>query len=118
MSKRLTTNEFINKAKEVHGDRYNYSKIKYINANTKVCIICPEHGEFWQQAFIHTKGNGCPKCAGRNLTNNDIIKDFDLILTKYKDQIKNQFCFNNNIKLLRLGYTEFNIIEDILDFYI
>ena len=60
---RLTTEEFIRKAKEVHGDRYDYSKVEYINALKKVCIICPKHGEFWQTASEHLRGQGCPKCA-------------------------------------------------------
>ena len=44
-----TKNEiFIERAKKVHGDKYDYSKVEYVNTHTKVCIICPEHGEFWQ----------------------------------------------------------------------
>lgn len=48
MPKKLTTEEWVAKARAVHGDRYDYSKVEYINGKTKVCIICPEHGEFWQ----------------------------------------------------------------------
>ena len=40
-------NKFIYKAKLIHGNKYDYSKTEYINAHTKVCITCPEHGEFW-----------------------------------------------------------------------
>ena len=54
---------FVEKAKLIHGDKYNYSNINYINKNTKICIICPEHGEFWQIPHNHLKGCGCPKCA-------------------------------------------------------
>lgn len=53
---------FFEKAKEIHGEKYDYSKIKYVNRNTKVCIICPEHGEFWQTPKEHINGQGCPKC--------------------------------------------------------
>lgn len=60
---KLTTEEFIAKAKAVHGDRYDYSKVKYVNASTKVCIICKIHGEFWQTPSHHTCGHGCTKCA-------------------------------------------------------
>ena len=60
---RLTTEEFIRRAKDIHGDRYDYSKVEYVNARTKVCIICPEHGEFRQTASEHLRGQGCPKCA-------------------------------------------------------
>lgn len=62
--KRLTTEEFIKKAKEVHGDKYDYSKVEYVNAKLKVCIICPIHGEFWQTPSNHLDGKGCIKCGG------------------------------------------------------
>lgn len=64
--KRLTTNEFIEKAKNVHGDKYDYSKVEYKNAITKVCIICPKHGEFWQTPAEHLSGYGCKYCGGTN----------------------------------------------------
>lgn len=57
-----TTEEFIQKVKEIHGDKYNYSKVEYINNAKSVCIICPEHGEFWQKPSKHLQGHGCPKC--------------------------------------------------------
>lgn len=47
MGKKLTTEQFIEKARLVHGDKYDYSKVEYINSDTKVCIVCPIHGEFW-----------------------------------------------------------------------
>ena len=46
MSKRLTTEEFIEKARKIHGDKYDYSKVEYKSATEKVIIICPIHGEF------------------------------------------------------------------------
>ena len=57
--------KFIEKAKKVHGDKYNYSKVDYIDSITKVCIICPIHGEFWQTPQGHIRGNSCPKCANK-----------------------------------------------------
>lgn len=60
---KLTTEEFIKKAREVHGDKYDYSKVEYVNNQTKVCIICKDHGEFWQAPYTHLNGHGCPKCA-------------------------------------------------------
>ena len=59
----LTTADFISKAKKIHGDKYDYSKVNYVNSYTKVCIICPKHGEFWQTPYDHLQGCGCPKCA-------------------------------------------------------
>lgn len=58
----MNTDEFIKKAKEVHGDKYNYSKVEYKKSKEKVCIICPEHGEFWQRPKDHLNGQGCPHC--------------------------------------------------------
>ena len=62
--KKLTTEQFIEKARKVHGNKYDYSKVEYKNNHTKVCIICPEHGEFWQVPNAHLSGCGCKKCAG------------------------------------------------------
>jgi hypothetical protein len=58
------TESFIKRAKEVHGDVYDYSKVEYTLMNNKVCIICKEHGEFMQSAAKHvlTK-RGCPTCG-------------------------------------------------------
>lgn len=55
--------EFIRKAREIHGDRYDYSKVKYVNNKTNVIVICPEHGQFPVAPQDHLQGmNGCPKC--------------------------------------------------------
>ena len=63
--RRLTTEEFIEEAKLIHGAKYDYSKVVYTTFHDKVEIVCPEHGAFWQSAVNHVKGNksGCPGCA-------------------------------------------------------
>lgn len=66
-NRRMDTNDFVTKAKLVHGDKYDYSKVEYVNSKTKICIICPEHGEFWQQPSMHLRGHGCPECAIKRL---------------------------------------------------
>jgi len=58
-----TTPEWISKAKEIHGDKYDYSKVEYTNALNKVIIICPEHGEFLQASYSHLDGHNCAKCV-------------------------------------------------------
>ena len=58
-----TTEEWIEKAMEVHGNKYDYSKVNYINSNTKITIICKEHGEFKQKPYIHLSSSDCPKCS-------------------------------------------------------
>ena len=61
--RKSTTEDFVEKAKKIHGNRYGYSKVEYIDAHTKVCIICPKHGEFWQTPNDHLRGNGCRYCV-------------------------------------------------------
>ena len=75
MSKKITFEEFIVKAREVHGDKYDYSKVEYVNQLTKVCIICPTHGEFEQTPDSHLHGHGCPKCVGKNKTTEQFIEE-------------------------------------------
>ena len=76
---RKTTSQFIAEAKAVHGDKYDYSKVEYVYATTKVCIVCPEHGEFWQTPSKHLLGQGCPLCGTikradkKRLSTNDFI---------------------------------------------
>ena len=72
-----TTEEYIAECKAIWGDRYDYSKVNYVNAETKVCIVCPEHSEFWirPRSFVDVKHpRGCPKCSGRNLSTEDFIQ--------------------------------------------
>jgi Zn finger protein HypA/HybF involved in hydrogenase expression len=75
MARRLTTEEFIERAKKVHGDKYNYSKVEYKSRKSKIIIDCPEHGEFLQISESHLKGSGCPACAGnKKLTTKEFIE--------------------------------------------
>lgn len=61
--KKLTTEQFIEKAKKVHGDKYDYTKVSYINAHSKVKITCPTHGIFEQTPNNHLNNQGCPICG-------------------------------------------------------
>lgn len=54
---------FIGESNIVHCDKYDYSKVEYVNNKTKVMIVCPDHGEFQQRPDMHKQGQGCPKCA-------------------------------------------------------
>jgi very-short-patch-repair endonuclease len=62
INKRLTTEEFIEKATKVHHGKYGYSKANYKTSTDKVTITCPIHGDYEQVATIHLSGCGCPKC--------------------------------------------------------
>ena len=56
------TDEFIEKARQLHPE-YDYSKVNYVNATSKVIIICPKHGEFLVTPANFFKGRGCPRCS-------------------------------------------------------
>lgn len=153
---------------KLNGDLYDYSLINYFNNNTKVDIICKEHGVFKQTPKSHLKGNGCPRCKSSKgerriisfLTekNIDFIfqKKFDECLSKNKlsfdfylseqnicieydgdqhfkpinyfggieqfnkqkqnDKIKNKYCLDNKIKLIRIPFYKYDEIEKILTF--
>lgn len=83
---RLGTEEFIKRAKEIHGDRYDYSKVNYVNYSTNVTIICPIHGEFEQIAGNHLKGCNCPICSREN------------IAPTHGEELIAKFLEENNIK--------------------
>lgn len=91
------TKEFIFKAKKVHGNKFNYSKIEYKRAKIKVKIICPIHGEFRQTPDGHLRGSGCKKCSGNDqYTTKEFIdkaisvhgNKFDYIKSVYKGMFK------------------------------
>lgn len=92
MTKRLTLLEFIQKSRKIHGDKYDYGKVSYVNNSTKVCIVCPEHCEFWQIPSAHLSGKGCPKCAHFLQTTEEVIEEckklhgdkYDYSLFEYK----------------------------------
>lgn len=89
-----TTESFVNKAIEIHGERYDYSKVEYKNSDSKVLVVCPKHGIFVQAPTAHLMGQGCPKCKEpygekfieRYLTTHNVVferqKKFDGCLDK------------------------------------
>lgn len=172
VSKRtLPQKEFIKRANIIHDNFYDYSETEYKHSKIKIKIICPIHGSFWQTPGHHLNGCGCPKCNSSkgekqinkylknnniqfleqyrfkdcrnkkplpfdfylpeqnmciefdgiqhfipNYPKNDILKSNNIFLrTKIHDQIKNQYCLNNNIKLLRISYLDQKNIITILN---
>ena len=87
---RDSQDEFVRRAREVHGDKYDYSKVKYINNRTKVCIICPEHGEFWQRPYSHLQGFGCKKC-------NNFVYDTRSFIAKAKELYGEKYDYSSVI---------------------
>lgn len=106
--------KFIEDAQKIHGNIYDYSKVKYINQKEKVCIICSKHGEFWQIANNHLEHKcGCPKCATENHPGSYFNHYFDrypekknkpglLYFVKFIDK-------NTNFSFYKLGITSHNI---------
>jgi hypothetical protein len=74
---RCTTEEFIEKARLVHGDKYDYSKVMYLHSITKVIITCPHHGDFEQIPANHLHGKGCRGCGNRSKTSDSETFEYD-----------------------------------------
>jgi Zn finger protein HypA/HybF involved in hydrogenase expression len=68
MVQRLTQEEFIRRAKEVHGDKYGYEGAVFKGTKSPVRLRCPEHGYFEQQARVHLQGGDCRKCGFRKIS--------------------------------------------------
>ena len=93
-----TTEEFIQNAKKVHGDKYDYSKVEYKGHNTNVCIICPNHGEFLQTPSNHLSGKGCQKCANEKRNIGKIIKFKEFVERANKIHNKKYEYISKDIK--------------------
>lgn len=82
---KYTNETFIKKATEKYGNKYTYDKVNYINGQTKVCIICPEHGEFYVRPADYLRGYGCPKCSNiKKIKNLSLLCFNDIFIIKYK----------------------------------
>lgn len=83
-SRRLTTDIFIQKCVQAHGDTYDYTKTQFISSDKKVVVTCKVHGDFEQKPHTHINGSGCPKCrylksakSNRRRNWDDSIKELD-----------------------------------------
>ena len=96
MAQKINTEIFIERARKKHGDIYDYSKVKYINSTTKVEIICPIHGSFWQAPAKHIFGRRCPYCFGtRKRTTEEFIQEAQKIHGNRYDYSKSIYGKNN-----------------------
>lgn len=108
-SLRKNRNMCIDEFRKIHGDKYDYSKIRYINNKIKICIICPKHGEFWQVPSKHLSGQGCPVCRESKLENDIslLLDEHDIFYEREKT-----FSFLKNgkgIKRLDFYLPDYNI---------
>ena len=98
----INQDEVIGNFKNVHGNKYNYSKVDYINTHFKVIIICKIHGEFKQSPSTHKQGSGCPKCYGNIKKNNtEVINEFKNIYgNKYDYSQVNYISTHSKVKII------------------
>jgi len=170
----MSQDDFIKRCKLIHYNFYDYSKTVYKSGKDFIIIKCPKHGEFKQRAGIHLNGHACKKCQlskyekmimnyldKNNIQNipgfrfldcrNKFPLPFDFYLPKHNiciefdgehhfkeidfsngkltkeelsnrlklniinDNIKNEYCKNNRIKLIRISYYESDQIIEILE---
>lgn len=99
--------KFIKKSKEKFINMYDYSLVNYINAHTKIKIICPEHGIFQQTPNNHLKGTGCPICKkskGENL----LISIFKILNINFEYQKVFEGCKNKKYLPFDFYLTDYN----------
>ena len=174
--KKLSLSQFVEKSNKIHNFKYDYSLVNYTNNSTKINIICPTHDTFLQSPTNHLQGNGCPLCNDskgeekisewlksnkinfireykfkdcKNLSTkkyfrfdfylpdfkmciefdgiqhykpfswssnkSEEIKQKNLEYQQFKDKIKNQYCIDNSIKLIRIQYWKIRNINKILE---
>lgn len=117
MGKKLTQNEFLERSNKIHNNKYDYSLVEYKNSNTKIEIICPEHGVFKQIPDAHQKGQGCPRCSGKmRKTKEEFIAEsnkihnnkYDYSLVEYK----------NNKAKVKIICPEHGVFEQRVDMHL
>jgi very-short-patch-repair endonuclease len=110
-TKRSNTEEFIERARNKHGDKYDYLKVEYVKYNTKVIIICKEHGDFLQTPNSHLQGAGCPLCI--NKTEGKIYNEIQKYYPSIIQQFKQEWCKNINCLPFDFCIPEHNIIIEL-----
>ena len=93
MGRKFSQEDFINKVKIIHNNKYDYSKTIYKNKKTNVIIICPEHGEFFQNPEVHLRGSGCKEC-GKSISKSKRFKDFSIVLEEFKKVHGNKYDYS------------------------
>ena len=95
IAKRKSLSDVLDSFRKVHGDRYDYSKVEYVNSFTKVTIVCSDHGEFTQTPDNHLKGKGCPKCVVRKKRIDQVLEGFRKRHGDRYDYSKVEYVDNN-----------------------
>ena len=108
--KKQTANDFINKSNIIHNNYFDYSLVDYVNNNTKVKIVCLEHGVFEQIPRSHLSGSGCKKCNfdSYKISQDEIIQQFkDIHGDKYDYSLTNYTGAHYKIKIICQEHGEF-----------
>ena len=93
MSKKKTTVEFINEAKQIHNEKYDYSQVNYIDNKTKINIICPIHGLFKQSPISHLQNIGCKQCSNIKKSNN-MFSNINIFIDKANQIHGNKYDYS------------------------
>lgn len=107
-TKRKTLEEFIADAIKKHGDKYDYSKVNYVNSKTHVIITCPKHGDFKLTPNDHLCGCGCRRCYDerrKNILYGFGINDYNEKVVKDGRVIKSYSTWREMIKRCYKGYS-------------
>ncbi len=108
MPRTKTTQEFIQDARKIHGDKYDYSLVEYINSKTKLTIICKEHGEFGRIANDHLSGHGCQKCTKPRKSKEQFIQQAKKLHNNKYNYSKVEYVNNKtNVKIICTKHGEF-----------
>lgn len=100
----FTTQEFINRSKDIHGERYDYRDTVYTGCYNDVQINCKVHGIFRQQANSHIRGTGCPQCAESKGE-----RDVTFVLNKYGITYIKQYMLPGNLYKYDFYLPEYNV---------
>jgi hypothetical protein len=113
-SQMKSNGDFINQAKLIHGDKYDYSKVNYQGNKTKIKIICSEHGEFDQIPDNHLKGKGCRYCGGTSKLDSKlfIIKAKKVHGDKYNYSKVDYIDSKTKINIICSEHGEFSILPN------
>jgi very-short-patch-repair endonuclease len=108
---KFDTLEFIEKSKQIHKNKYDYSKVEYINNQIPIIIICKIHGDFTQLPYVHLLNHGCPSCI--NKTEFLFLKKIQDFYPTLKKQYKVEWCKNKNCLPFDFVIEELKIIIEI-----
>ena len=93
MAKKKTTEEFKNKVRSIHGDRYGLDLVEYVNNKVKVKLVCKKHGIFEMTPNCLLSGQNCPQCAKEEHAQK-MTKDYDYVIGKFKEMHGDRYCYD------------------------